>query len=244
MELKNACIFAALSTEMSRLDGLLGNPIKTNYFLANESFKAKKIDEKKVYYKISKKLGFPTMSSREVNSHDYAVAVNEYENNNCIVVSNPGIFNAYFAAKMIDKSKYGKFINIGTAGALDETLKLGDIIAANAAYFIDNKKLINKGLAKIEGFIEGGILSFPEFLDKDGKIHYSKEFNNYGIGIKAVDMELFALANEIPGIYSFKIISDESSHDDCFFSKNFNSLIGNEYNKGIEKIFEAIKSIQ
>lgn len=238
--MKNICFIGAMSAELSHLDLILDSVLgeaKTSYYTVLDNQKIE-ISEKDVIYVPSPKLGVSILHAVNKNNHYPLIVLNEYENNVATVNSGVGLHKAFVTAKSIDQSKYEYFLNIGTAGALDESLKKGDIISIDTVFLEDDKGFYCSSLPYVKSFKNGANLSFMEFADNKSKKHYSELLKDKNI--KSADMELYALRSQIPNLISIKIISDEVNEDSEEFTKNFDSFIKNKYNPAIEKIINSI----
>jgi len=236
--MKNVCFIGAMSAELNHLDNLLGKEKTSFYIVRNNELVS--IDEKDVVYLPSKKLGLSVVHALKDKTFEHVLVVNEYENNVATMNIGVGIQNALAKSKVINADKYEYFINIGTAGALDENLKIGDIVSVNKAAVIQNDDLFIEPLNYVDKYETGGVLTCKEFVNVNEKKSYKNVFEAMNLDIKAVDMELFAIRHCLPQIISLKVISDDLSHNNENFVKNFPSFIKNYYNPAIKKILTDI----
>jgi hypothetical protein len=237
--MKNICFIGAMSAELSYLESFLGDEKTSYYKMVDE--KRVDVKEENVIYLPSQKLGSSIIHACEINTGCRLMVLNEYENNIATLNTGVGLLNAYLAGLSIDKNKYEYFINIGTAGALDESLKKGDIFSIDSAYLDKDNKFYFLNMPYIKNFQNGCNLSIDKFADKAFKKKYSNYFKERKVPMKTVDMELYALRSSIPELLSFKIISDEVNECSEDFKKNFGKFINEKYNPGIEKIIKSIE---
>jgi nucleoside phosphorylase len=245
--MKNLCFIGAMSAELIYLENLLGEE-KTSYKIMKEN-KIIEVPEENVLFRPSKKLGLTVIHTYDKETNLQIMVQNDYKNNVSVINSGVGLNNAYCAAKMINQKKYEHIINIGTAGALDEELECGDIISVDNVLIKNAEESENKNenffyldMRHFKNFKKGGVFSSQEFLDNKKKKYYCNKFNEINLGIKAVDMELFALRQVIPDLISLKIISDKVNENNETFMSNFSYFVKTKYNAAINCILETINS--
>ncbi|MFA5303089.1 MAG: hypothetical protein WC393_00960 [Candidatus Nanoarchaeia archaeon] len=239
--MKNICFLGAMSAELIYLENLLGKE-KTSYKIVKD-FKIIDVAEENVFYRPSKKLGLTVLHAYEKSTNIQVIVQNDYENNISVINTGVGLNNAYLAAKTIFQKNYDYFINLGTAGAIDETLEHGDILSIDTVLYQDDKnELFYYPLTHLTNFKKGGVLSCSSFVDNEKKKFYCNKFKELKLDINAVDMELYALREVIPNIISVKVISDKVDENNDAFLKSFPNFIETKYALAVEKILEKITS--
>ncbi|MDD2678463.1 MAG: hypothetical protein PHT91_03510 [Candidatus Nanoarchaeia archaeon] len=236
--MKNTCFICAMSSELAELDNLLGTE-KTKYY---EISTGTEISETQAIFIPSKKVGSSAMYACTKKGKSSLAVISEYKNNNAIINTAIGLENAFFSAQLLDLKKYDLFVNIGTAGAIDKDLKLGEILSVDTVSIIDNGRIHYFKLNNFNNsFKKGGVLSCKNFASPQEKRYYSELFDSQEMNMKAVDMELASLKQIVPHIMSFKIISDEFCEDYDSFCKKFPKFMRTKYPESAKKIFREIE---
>ncbi len=245
------CFVHAMDCEGKKLNELLTEEYNSSEKLSLVitrkgvvSINPKSVNHKIAYKNLGKNLVWDYMMVGERND-SFPVPVysmNKYSDDVFTLKTMNTLYNAYNAAEILKSFDFDEIINVGVSGALEENLKIGDVIFSNKSYYkpVDSdtyKMIIVKKEDEVmnESFICPTV-TVDYFCSSEKKPVLGKMTGAY-----AVDCESAIIASVGGSIY--RMISDEISHDKEDFQKNLPKVM-EEYDDFIERLISFFLSPQ